>query len=491
MATSDILGLFTTPEQYQLAQRQAQDAEALQYAKLDPMAQAQYGFYRAGQQIGGAIGGALGGEDPQLKLISQRQQILGMIDPTNPDSYAQGIQMALQTGDTQTAYVLRNEMMKSTQQAQELKRQAQEDQLKGLQITDVLTQRGMTMQTQGLTNMANELVSQLINPDKTINEEVKAKLLSFPQGRAAISEQAKVLPALRQLGALSGAIDNPFVEFTQDTTTPKNVLVLAKQFEKELQSGVLDPEKVSDKLKMLSSMSQSIKQFEQNQEQIKAQQQILNGFRQQGLDNSEQSLALRESLANLQMQNMRITTQLRVDEANRKKDDAKTKPLPASLQRDESKDLELVDSLSARADALVPAIQSLTIDPKTKKPPLELGLINNAKYMAQNASSNSTPESRAYAALQRAVQEATNLKTDAAKGVQTDKDVLRFANELTAAFGGNDTKTSLEALNNFYKSTKNAEEKTKRRIDSRRLSQKVEPYYGATSGTAKNPIKLD
>jgi hypothetical protein len=116
---SEILGLFTTPEQYQLAQQQAQQAQAIQFANLNPMAQGNYGTFRAGQQLGGAIGGALGGEDPQLKLISQRQQILGMIDPTNPDSFAQGIQMALQTGDTQTAFLLRNEMMKAKEQAQQ------------------------------------------------------------------------------------------------------------------------------------------------------------------------------------------------------------------------------------------------------------------------------------------------------------------------------------------------------------------------------------
>jgi hypothetical protein len=167
------------------------------------------------------------------------------------------------------------------------------------------------------------------------------------------------------------------------------------------------------------------------------------------------------------------------------------KPLAPSLQKDEGKDLELVDSLFARAESLAPAIKLLTIDPTTKKAPLELGPLNNVKYLAQNAAGNSTTESRAYAELQRAVQAATNLKTDAAKGVQTDKDVLRFANELIAAFGSNDTKTSLEALNNFYKSTKKAEEDTKKRIDSRRTSQGVAPYYGATSGTAKNPIKLD
>ena len=180
---SDILGLFTTPEQYQLAQRQAQDAEALQYAKLDPMSQAQYGFYRAGQQLGGAIGGALGGEDPQLKRITQRQQLLGMIDPSNPDSYAQAIQAALQTGDQEAAFLLRNEMMK-------VKQQAQEQQLNQLKTQDYLTERGMGMQERGLTNLANELLGQLQKADGTLNQDVVSRLQSFPQGRAALKALA-------------------------------------------------------------------------------------------------------------------------------------------------------------------------------------------------------------------------------------------------------------------------------------------------------------
>jgi hypothetical protein len=103
MATSDILGLFTTPEQYQQAQRQAQEAQALQYARLDPAAQAQYGFYRAGQQLGGAIGGALGGEDPQLKLISMRQQLASQLDPSKPESFMQAAELAARSGDQQFA----------------------------------------------------------------------------------------------------------------------------------------------------------------------------------------------------------------------------------------------------------------------------------------------------------------------------------------------------------------------------------------------------
>ena len=167
------------------------------------------------------------------------------------------------------------------------------------------------------------------------------------------------------------------------------------------------------------------------------------------------------------------------------------KTLAPSLQKEEDKELELVDSLKARQDSLAPAIATLTPDPKTGKPPLELGPLNNVRYQAQNAAGNSTVESRNYAALQRAVQEATNLKTDAAKGVQTDKDVLRFANELIAAFGGNDTKTTLEALSNFSNSTAKARENAQKRIDSRRKSQGVELYYGPALGTASNPIKLD
>jgi hypothetical protein len=187
--------------------------------------------------------------------------------------------------------------------------------------------------------------------------------------------------------------------------------------------------------------------------------------------------------------------QLRADSAKELRDLTASlkgpKVLAPSLQKEEDKELELVDSLKARQDSLAPAIATLTPDPKTGKPPLELGPVNNLRYQAQNAAGNSSVESRNYAALQRAVQEATNLKTDAAKGVQTDKDVLRFANELIAAFGGNDTKTTLEALSNFSKSTAKARENAQKRIDSRRKSQGVEPYYGPAVGTAQNPIKLD
>jgi len=101
-----VLSMFMTPEQYQLMQNTAQQQRALQFAQLDPMAQGQYGLFLGGSQLGGAIGRGLGGEDPQLKLISQRQALSKNIDPSNPESILQAAQESARRGDQQFALSL-------------------------------------------------------------------------------------------------------------------------------------------------------------------------------------------------------------------------------------------------------------------------------------------------------------------------------------------------------------------------------------------------
>jgi hypothetical protein len=162
--------------------------------------------------------------------------------------------------------------------------------------------------------------------------------------------------------------------------------------------------------------------------------------------------------------------------ANLKAAAAVNKPLPASLQKDEGKDLEAYDSYSSQKEALMPSIVNLTPDAEGVRK-LELGPIKNAKYAAQNLAGNSTPESRAYEALKSAVGTAVNLQVSAEKGVQTDKDVLRFADALIAAYGKNDTQSTLEALKRYYDAINRAQEKAAGRIESRRKSQNVEPYF--------------
>ena len=102
MATN-ILGLFTSPEQYQanqMAQFRQQSANEVQ---LDPFQQAAIGMRQAGYQLGGGIGGALGGQDPQLQIIARRQALAGQLDPNNPQSYMQVARMAADVGDQEFA----------------------------------------------------------------------------------------------------------------------------------------------------------------------------------------------------------------------------------------------------------------------------------------------------------------------------------------------------------------------------------------------------
>ena len=108
---SIVSGMFPEVDAMQRAlyaqkQQEAMQAQALQYAKLSPMEQAQYGFYLGGQQLGGVIGNALGAKDPQLQLISMRNAIAKQLDMRNPESYFNAATLANQAGDREFAATL-------------------------------------------------------------------------------------------------------------------------------------------------------------------------------------------------------------------------------------------------------------------------------------------------------------------------------------------------------------------------------------------------
>jgi len=418
MASEIVGSLFgVTPELYQEQRDLMRQKQAMEFAQQDPRTQATYAFGRAGQQLGQAFGGLMGAEDPQMRLISQRNALAKQFDVSTPEGLAQYGQALQQGGDTAGA-------------------------LEAIAISRKMTQ-----------------------------EMARTGQLQAAQ-RASLATAAKTELSIEQENKLRNELSQLPTDATQDQVL-----------------GVITKYGPPDKI--LAVLQGTADKAAANQARIDA----ANSANQAKIDAAKVAADARIEAAKLAGATALQIAQLRADSARELRQLATSlkgpKVLAPSLQREEDKELELVDSLAARETSLAPAIASLTIDPKTNKAPLELGPLNNAKYLAQNAAGRSTDESRAYASLQRAVQEATNLKTDAAKGVQTDKDVLRFANELIAAFGGNDTKTSLEALNNFVKATGKAKENAQKRIDSRRKSQGVELYYGPATGTAQNPIKLD
>jgi len=418
MATDIVGSLFgVSPEMYQEERNRQGMKDAIAMAQLDPMQYANAAIQAGAGRAAGGFAGLMGAEDPQMRLISQRNALAKQFDVSTPEGLAQYGQALQQVGDTQGA-------------------------LGAIGISRQMTQE---MALTGQRKAAE-----------------RASLATATKTELSIEQEKKLRDELAQL---------------PPNATEEQVLGVVTKYG--------SPDKV------LAVLQGTADKAAANQARIDA----ANAANQTRLDAAKVAADARIEAAKLAGATALQIAQLRADSARELRQLATSlkgpKVLAPSLQKEEDKELELVDSLAARETSLAPAIASLTIDPKTNKAPLELGPVNNLRYLAQNAAGNSTDESRAYASLQRAVQEATNLKTDAAKGVQTDKDVLRFANELIAAFGKNDTKTTLDALTNFSKTTLKAKENAQKRIDSRRKSQGVEPYYGPASGTAQNPIKLD
>lgn len=102
MATDSILGLFTSPEQYQQSRDQQLLEQSIKLSQLGPFEGA-----RASTMYGaGLIGRAMGAEDPMLQMASRRQQILRNLDQTDPNAIATAAQQLSQIGDQQGAIQL-------------------------------------------------------------------------------------------------------------------------------------------------------------------------------------------------------------------------------------------------------------------------------------------------------------------------------------------------------------------------------------------------
>jgi len=400
-------------ERFQQERDAAAEAQALQYARLSPIEKASLGVQRGAYGLAGALGGALGGTDPELQRRTQAQQILGMIDPLKPETFDMAAQIAADRGDQQLAFGLRLE-------GDKYKQQAQERQLSALKTKDYLTQRGQSMQATGLTNVANDLVGQLKNPDGTINEEVKAKLLSFPQGRAAISEQAKVLPSLRQLGASGTAEVNPFDLFVNDPNIPPSLKITAKQYQSSFAKGIYDTEQADKLVERLSSATQKATEFQQTQDRLKENQQQLEVFKQQGLANSQASL-------NLQRQQADLNNEFKRQKLERDAEIAKNKPLPSYLAKEEETDYGTAiaaTNLASDANNFIGRIKSGEI---------KFGLKDKASIRARQLLGSQDPDVLAREDYDKFLKVLTNESLRLNKGTQTEGDAVRAAKELESS----------------------------------------------------------
>lgn len=374
-----------------------------------------------------------------------------------------------------------NEAMQSQLQnfqLQELLRKRKEDEARREQEKQMRTLAPQIFSTTTTPAEYDESMGAITRPAQTTRtidpNKLQALAMLSPDPLTSLASMAKLVPDLRKAGFIGASQqeDNPFAIYLADPNLPKNLKPIVQQYSKTWQN--LDPAVVDTRLAQVGQMIQKQADFQQVQSRVEMQEKQLNAFKEQNLAQSAAAQAISQQIA---LGNQQLNRML----AEQKLDAAKNKPLSATLQKSEDEDLQAINSYKATQKELFSPIKALTPDPVTKKPMLVLGPVQNLRYEAANLTGDSTEASRAYADLQSSVKNAVNLKVSAEKGVQTDKDVLRFANALIAASGKNDTKATLEALNKFNESISTAQENTVKLIDQRRKSQGVAPLFGDTS----------
>ena len=433
-----------TPQMYQQEQQDRIDAQAMQYARLDPFQQANFAIGRGANMLGGVIGGALGGQDPELQRITLRQQIAGQLNPNDLSTFDSGIEMLRRGGDGQGALMLQMERDKAQQQA--LVRQDE-----ALARQDAAAKRRIAMESQARAQQAQSLLQGAYQPAVPEQQQfvevdeqgqpvaipgrpasfninpVLPQLMQSPEGRAAITEQANLLPALRKLGASSMREENPFSTFTADATIPKNVQTLAQQYSKSFASGVLDPEKADAKVKELAEMTQRVQQFDQTQQQIKDNQAIMQSLKQQGLENSQQFILIQRGNQALQAQSNQFQQDMKRQQEAAKEEARKNKPLPSYLAKEEEADF------SAASAATNIATDAYGYINRIKTGEIKFGVKDKASIRARQLAGSGAPDVVAREEYDRFVENLVNESLRLNKGTQTEGDAVREAKALKSS----------------------------------------------------------
>jgi len=200
---------------------------------------------------------------------------------------------------------------------------------------------------------------------------------------------------------------------------------------------------------------------------------------------ARQNNASREQIAAMNRQFEARVEQMRQDSKIQTAQDRQAnKTLPASLQKSEDDDQSAIDTARGVIEDITPIISKLTPNPTTKKPELDLSRFNNIKFQTQAFFGSDDPEVQNYQELERNLTRFVNESLRLNKGVQTEGDAQRAANEVQAAFSKGNTSSMRRALEELKKINERASNNRKAQVDRRREAQGVTPLY--SKGTSRS-----
>ena len=381
---SEILGLFTSPEDYRMRQQQAQQNRALQFAQLNPFEKASYGIYQGAGQLGQAVGGLFGMEDPQLRKISMRQQMLTgaggapRINLNDPGSMLRAANIAQEQGDPEFA--------------------------------------------QYLINASNDLAKNMA--------EMRSKSATAAKTELSIAQEEKLREELGNLGP---------------TPTNEQVLaVVSKYGSPEKIMGVLQATQTAQANREARREETQLK-IESKKEDLQAKIAADAQARQEKYDQDLKALELRfaDKKETQRLQQNFIASQKEADRENRRllAELAKeSKPLPAGIQKAEDADYDAAQAainLATDADKYLTSIKSGNI---------KFGLKDRISITARSALGSNDPDVVARNDFERFKTTLVNESLRLNKGTQTEGDAARAAKELQGAESAADAGKAIQTL---------------------------------------------
>lgn len=210
MAESMVAGLFgLTPQAYQNQQYNQDLKRGTELAALDPGAAARAQLGASVGQLGRGVAGAMGIEDPQMKRMSQRNQLLQQLDVNDPDSFVSVAKEAARLGDGEFAVGLieKAKLLAESQskialnQAQTLKAlqpeklTGDERYIQALRVVETKLQKG---EKPTLSELANANISgQMLSKPRSYLDQASGQMIT-----QAATDPSKAFPlAYKEISA--------------------------------------------------------------------------------------------------------------------------------------------------------------------------------------------------------------------------------------------------------------------------------------------------
>ena len=223
-----------SPESYQQQQSALADQRALQYAKLDPLQQANYAIGRGAYGLAGAIGGALGGQDPELQRITMRQQIAGQIDYNDDASMQQAITALSQAGDSQGAMQLQQirigqkAKLASIGKDEALARQA-EAAAKREKVASIPTDIQVAQEISFLQEKISQLTNLPASPERDLALRLASGQLSQLERLTTKAGEKPLAANIKEVGVAKGTEKAVFLDVNNDQQFTYGVDAAGKQ----------------------------------------------------------------------------------------------------------------------------------------------------------------------------------------------------------------------------------------------------------------------